>query len=301
MHLLDKLLLSPTLPSSWGCFAVSDTGTMDTMLPNKSGFISYKKVFGLNIWMGNNSYIPVLGQESAIVALNCKCILIWNALHISGLVVPLYSLSAHMTQHSCGFFGSNKTGFLVYFPMFVLSIDTSVDCHLSYKSLGTSAPLNTLHYLQPRCPPSLYPSKVAPSLSMATPSLPLPALIEDAKYTVLPVVDPALPDPPVPPSAMDLGLLSSQCQLLADAVGKLCSSPSGSRPPTSSNEPQSENDTGPASCLLSTMTSNKVACLLHHPGTFFLSIHPCDTANVSDTKTHWSAENFIVSWAVQVP
>ncbi len=43
---------------------------MDIMSPNKSGFISYKKVFSLNVWMGNNSYIPVLGQGSVIVALN---------------------------------------------------------------------------------------------------------------------------------------------------------------------------------------------------------------------------------------
>ncbi len=98
----------------------------------------------------------------------------------------------------------------VYFPAFFLLVDTSVDCHLSYKPLGTSTPLNTLHYLQPRCPPSLYPSKVAPSLSTATPSMLSPALIKDDKYTVLPVVDLALPDPSAPPSAMDCSLLSSQ-------------------------------------------------------------------------------------------
>ncbi len=210
MRLLDKLSLSPTLPSSRGHFTVADSGATDTMLPNKSGLISYKKVFELNVRMGNNSYIPVLGQGSVVVALNDKCILIRNACHVPSLVVPLYSLRAHMTQRGCGFFGSDKIGFLVYFPTFILLVDTSVNCHLSYKPLGTSAPLNTFHYLQPRCPPTLYPSKFAPSLSTGTPSLPSPALIEDNEDTVLPVVDPALPDPSAPPSVMDLGLLLSQ-------------------------------------------------------------------------------------------
>ncbi len=290
MRLLDKLSLSLTLPSLQGCFTDADSGAIDTMLPNKLSFISLKKVFELNVWMGNNSYIPVLGQGSTIVTLNSECILIRNALHSPGLTVPLFSLHAHMMQHGFGFFGSNKLGFLVYFPMFVLLVDTSVDCHLSYKPLGTSAQLNTLHYLKPRCPPTLYPSKFLPSLSTATPSLPSPALIKDDEDTVLPVVDPALSDPSAPPSAMDLGLLSSQLQLLVDPVGKLSSSPSGLLSPTSSNEPPSENNAAPASCLLSTMTSNEFARLLHHPGTSFPSIFPCNTANALDTKTHWSAE-----------
>jgi hypothetical protein len=126
MRLLNKLSLFPTLPSSLCCFAVANSGATDTMLPNKSGFISYKKVSGLNVWMGNNSYIPVLGQGSAIVALNGKPILIRNALQVPGLAVPLYSLRERMTQRSCGFFGSDKTGFLVYFPTFVHLVDTSV-------------------------------------------------------------------------------------------------------------------------------------------------------------------------------
>jgi hypothetical protein len=133
--------------------------------------------------MGNNSYIPVLGQASSIVVLNGKHILIRNNLHVPGLAVPLYRLPAHMMQCGCGFFGLKKMGFLVYFPMFIFLVDTSVNCHLSYKCLGTSMPLNTLHYLQPRCPPTLYPSEFAPSLSMATLSPPSSALIKDDKDT----------------------------------------------------------------------------------------------------------------------
>jgi hypothetical protein len=40
-------------------------------------------------------------------------------------------------------------GFLVYFPTFVLSVDMAIDCHLSFDPPGHSAPLHTLHYIQP--------------------------------------------------------------------------------------------------------------------------------------------------------
>jgi hypothetical protein len=97
------------------------------MVPDKLAFISYKFISNLNVWMGNNSYIPVQGRGSAIFSLNGKRVLIWNVLHVPGLAVPLYSLRTHMTQRGCGFFGSESSGFLVYFPEFVLSVDTSVD------------------------------------------------------------------------------------------------------------------------------------------------------------------------------
>jgi hypothetical protein len=66
--------------------------------------------------------------------------------------------------------------------------------------------------------------------------------------------------------------------------------PPGLLLPTSYDEPPSGNDAAPASCLLSTTTPNKVACLLHHPGMSFPSIFPGNTANALDTKMHWSAE-----------
>ena len=38
-------------------------------------------------------------------------------------------------------------------------MDMSTDCHLSYEPLGKSAPLLSLHYVQPQCPPILYPAE----------------------------------------------------------------------------------------------------------------------------------------------
>ncbi len=135
---------------------VADTGAMDHMVPNRSAFISYKAVCNLRVRMGNNSYAPILGRGTAIISLNGQRLLIRNVLHVPALHVPLYSLRAHIRHRGCGFVGSYKTGMQVYFPGVVLSVDTSTDCHLSYEPLGKLAPLSTLHYVQPRCPPTIY-------------------------------------------------------------------------------------------------------------------------------------------------
>ncbi len=286
------------------------------MLPDNSSFISYKIVSGLQVRMGNNSYIPVLGHGTAIFALNGKRILIRNALHVPGLTVPLYSLRAHMRQLGCGFLGSETTGFLVYFPTFVLSIDTSVDCHLSYEPLGSCTPLGTLHYAQPRCPPTYYPSELASLSSTAIPSLAAPTVIEDdalnypselASSSSTPLPSPAVPaiieddasivsmavphdlSPPLATkSLVDLGSVSAQLQLLAETINKLSSPSDQSSPAPSSDDPPASASTPPQ--LLLAMLSDDVARLVHHPGASFPPVQPCDTPNASDTKTHGSAK-----------
>ncbi len=78
-------------------------------------------------------------------------------LHVPDLWAPLYSLRAHLHQSGCSFVGSYETGLHVYFPGVVLTVDTSLDCHLAYKPLGKTAPLSSLHYVQPQCPTVVYP------------------------------------------------------------------------------------------------------------------------------------------------
>jgi hypothetical protein len=147
-QLLKNLSLLPVvLPLHHRWLAVADTGVTDHMVPDKSCFISCTSISGLSIQMGNNSYVPVPGCGTAIFPLNGKRVLVWNVLHVPGLVVPLYSLHTHITQQGYGFIGTHKSGFLVYFPTFVLSVDTAIDCHLSFDPLGWSAPLATLHYV----------------------------------------------------------------------------------------------------------------------------------------------------------
>ncbi len=139
-------------------------------------FISYIRVSDLDVQMCNYSYVPVLGRGTAVFLLNGNCFLIWNFLHVPGLAVPLYSLHAYLQQRGCGFIGTFDNGFHVYFPTFILLVDTSSNCHLSYEPLGKSAPLRTLQYVQLCCAARLYPSKTL-ALSLAT--TPLPMVIED--------------------------------------------------------------------------------------------------------------------------
>jgi hypothetical protein len=69
------------------------------------------------------------------------------------------STASALHQLGCGFVGSFDTGMHVYFPHVVLSMDMSTNCHLSYEALGKSALLSSLHYIQPWCPPILYPAE----------------------------------------------------------------------------------------------------------------------------------------------
>ena len=212
---LSVSLIKVPLPD--GRFAVADMGATDHMLPDKLCFISYRTVSGLSVCMGNNSFVPVLGPGTAVFELNGKRLLVRNVLHVPGLAVPLYSLRKHITQRGCGFIRTEESGFLVYFPKFILSVDTAVNCHLSFALLGRSAPLNTLHYVQPRCPPVVYPSEVTPTLSYATPAL-FPVLVKDDVSTAPSV---AISVPPTtscvsPPAVVDSSsLLAASLDLSA--------------------------------------------------------------------------------------
>ena len=120
--------------------------------------------------MGNNSFAPVLGHGTAIISLNGQRLLIPNVLHVAGLRVPLYSLRAHLRHSGCSFLGSYETGMHVYFPGVVLTVNTSSDCHLSYEPLGKTVALSLLHYVQPCCPPVVYPTERSALLALPHPS-----------------------------------------------------------------------------------------------------------------------------------
>jgi hypothetical protein len=173
---LRRLILLVSQPSigikSSKCFAVANTGATDHMLPKKSAFISYKAIFNLQVQMGNAAFIPVLSRGSAVISLNGQRVLVGNALHIPNLVVTLYILHIHLTQCGCSFYGAYEGGMLVCFPTFVLTVDTSTDCLLSYEPLGRCAPLNTLHYVQPQCPPTLYLLEIASSTPLSSTATP---------------------------------------------------------------------------------------------------------------------------------
>jgi hypothetical protein len=261
--------------------------------------------------MGNNSYAPVLGRGTAIVSLNGQCLLIRNVLHIPALRVLLYRLRAHLRGSGCGFIGSFATGMHVYFPGVVLSVDMFTVCYLSYEPLGKSAPLLSLHYIQPWCPPILYPAESSAFCVRAdaepSPELRLsgdPVLIEDNGLIAQvacdinndlppPIVDTKLELPTffslVPKqlrraksttlSVDNLALISKHLQVLLDWLSGL----TVSLPPSLGLDPVAPK-------LLSSLSHEEVVWLVHHPGSALPPVHPCDWSNGSDTKTHWTSE-----------
>ena len=171
-----------------------------------------------------------------------------------------------------------------------------MDSHLSFETLDRSAPLYTLDYVQPRCPPALYPSEVTPASSTVAPSPTSWVVIEDDDASASPALVPV--DPPTSPSVIDMQHLSSTIQSLMNAVQRITSSSPPAPLPTSPLvadppiAPQLLADTAdlPSMHLLSTMPLYDILHLVHHPDTSFPSVRPCDTSNASDTKTHWTSE-----------
>ena len=127
--------------------------------------------------MGNNSFALIAGYGTAIISLNGKKILIHDCLHVPDLRNPLYSLRAHQQQRGCGFIGMFGLGMHVFFPTFILEVDTATDCHLHYAPIGRGVRLPDLDYVQPK--PA--PKTSAPANAAITQLAPAPATIEPDK------------------------------------------------------------------------------------------------------------------------
>jgi hypothetical protein len=188
----------------------------------------------------------------------------------------------------------------VYFPGVVLSVDMSTDCHLSYEPLGKSAPLSSLHYVQPRCPPVLYPAESSAFCARAgaKPSPELshsgdPVLIEDNGLIAQVACDVNNDSPPpivdteselptffslVPKQHCraksttflvdDLALISKRLQVLSDRLSGLTVFP----PPSSGLDPVAPK-------LLSSLSHEEVVWLVHCPGSALPPVCPCDWSN----------------------
>jgi len=108
----------------------------------------------------------------AVISVNGRLILIWDCLHVPALRNPLYSLRAHQRQDGCGFIGMHGLGMYVFFPSFIVKVDTAIDCHLSYAPIGRASQLSSLDYVQP------VQHSTSASATAATPPS-APAVIED--------------------------------------------------------------------------------------------------------------------------
>jgi len=63
--------------------------------------------------------------------------------------------------------------------------------------------------------------------------------------------------------------------------------------PSTPQGPQLSGDsslTNASPTFLSTLTRDDITSLVHHEGSFLPPVRPCDRANGSDTKTHWTSE-----------
>jgi hypothetical protein len=161
--------------------------------------------------------------------------------------------------------------------------------------------MDTLHYVQPRCPLSLCPSEQPPLSCMVSHT---PAFIKDdssanrssmdVSSNAAPPTNPTavpLKPPPSPTyvvtlshpdaSTIDMSTLSSHLCSLAD---KVCPSSGPPIPPV----PGPPSPVAPV--LLSTMTRDKFLKLLHHSTSSPPAIRLCDTPKNSDTKMHWTSE-----------
>jgi hypothetical protein len=199
----------------------------------------------------------------------------------------------------------------VYFPDVVLSMDISIDCHLSYEPLGKSVVLSSLHYVQPWCPPVLYPSESSAFRAhMGVDPLPKLhlsgnlVLIEDGGSNTHgacgvnngppPSTDDMVMDLPtfiypVPKQARwaktntfsvdDLALTSRHLQFLLDWLSSLPVLP----PPPSNTDPVAPK-------LLLSLSNEEVVQLVHCLGSILPPVCPCDRSNGFDTKIHWTLE-----------
>jgi hypothetical protein len=176
----------------------------------------------------------------------------------------------------------------VFFPSFIIEVDTTTDCHLLYEPIGQAACLADLDYVQPK-----YLVDKSASSSATTLSTRLPVTIEpddDPKDLPnfaahwpkrppspvhLPITMSLLPPSPSPKSLKDLDQeeLIQWLYLVEHPV----------LPSTTDTKHRSP---APLDC----MEQEEILTLLHHPKTSPPAIRPCDMPNALDTKSHWMAE-----------
>jgi len=107
------------------------------MFPDYTTFISYRHLHNKVVTLGDGSPLPILGMGTAKFSINKHVILIRNALHVPGLLAPLYSLCQHCLMPGCGFFSHYDCGAFLLVPSFSIKIDDSEDCLVNCKAIGT--------------------------------------------------------------------------------------------------------------------------------------------------------------------
>ncbi len=265
------------------------------MILDKSAFISYRPVSGRQVRMDNNSFAPILGSGSAVIAINGKCILIRECLHVPTLRNPLYSLRAHQRQHGYGFIEIQGLGMYVFFPSFIVEVDTATDCHLLYAPIGRAAKMSSLDYVQPI---------QAQNSASATASTPPPdtAVIEADDDDVPPEALPTYvshwpkkpPAPPAPPIVLPFIPLPAYSVHLKDLtreelIQRLYSVEHVQCPDDGDDAPAQRSPPVKLEC----MSDEEIVATLHHPDSHLPPVRPCDTHNASETKRTYTLDRLL--------
>ena len=264
--MLDAILLH-AIPSSATPhrlrqkLTIADTSATNHMFPDCLAFIFYHHSTHIQVRLGNTTFTPVLGTDTAIVSLNGKCVFVCNTLYMPGLRCPLCSLQAHVSQKGCGFMGAESLGgIFVYFHGFVLEVDTSKDCTLSYAPIGKKVSIQDLDYAQPKTS-----SCSAASNDAHPPTVPVPPARLGSDWREVTFARHNPKQGPPPPTTLPASSTVSGGPLFTDVLKDIK--------------------------FMSAMTSDEVKEHLHRPGSTPPAVRPCDTPNGSDKKTNWTAED----------
>ena len=182
----------------------------------------------------------------------------------------------------------------IFLPLSFL-LTCHLTCHLNYESLSKVATLGTLHYIQLRCPPKLYPLETLTSFSTSTPKESHPVVIEDDAFAS---------EPPVSPTTAPtinlhgiLGCFDSLTWLVerllpsnVDVPSTIPPSPMAVGGVSDGLDPDVPSALSDSPRLLSNMFQEDVLPLIYHDGAVLPLVCPCDNANSSNKKTQWSAK-----------
>ena len=146
------------------------------MFPDYSTFKTYHRLSNWYATLGDTTRLPIEVICTTVYTLNGRTILTCNALHITDLQDPLYSLCKHRQRPGCGFYYSYKDGSYPLFPDFILQVKDSYDNIDSYRSL-CALYQGPIDYIEPRS---------TSSTAMAMPSGRPSTITPEPKKTITP-------------------------------------------------------------------------------------------------------------------
>ena len=177
----------------------------------------------------------------------------------------------------------------VFFPSFIVKVDTATDCHLLYAPIGRATKMSSLDYVQP-----IQAHNSASATASTTP--PAPAVIEDDDDDVPPEVLPTYvshwpkkpPAPPAPPLVVPFIPPPTYSVRLKDLTrDELIQRLYSLEHPNDDDCVQAQHS---PTAKLECMSDEEIIATLHHPNTRLPSVRPCDTPNSLETKRTYTPE-----------